>query len=247
MHEGFLLVDKPVGLTSFDVVHLIRKKIMKMQIHLEAKPARWRPKVGHAGTLDPCASGLLIVLVGRTYTRKAALFTGEEKQYSARLTLGEERDSFDIDGKPIAFSKVVPRQEEVEAAISSYQGKIEQTPPMFSAKKVGGKRLYEIARKGKEVERKTSEVFVKAEFLGYSYPTLEVRLTCSKGTYVRAWAHELGLRLSSYAYVSALRRERSGRFHIEEAIPLQKIIEEGIDPSSFLRNDDDYHEPFSSK
>lgn len=135
----------------------------------------------------------------------------------------------------------------MEAAIFAYQGYIDQTPPMFSAKKVGGKRLYELARKGQEVERKKEQVFVKAELLGYNFPILEVRLTCSKGTYVRSWAHELGLRLGSYAYVSALRRERSGRWKIEDGIPLAKIVEEGADPLTLLRNDDDYNESISSQ
>jgi len=211
VQEGFLIVDKPSGMTSFDVVARLRR-CLKVQ------------KIGHGGTLDPFATGVLVILVGRAFTKRADEFLADNKEYFTTFHLGEERDSHDIDGQVIATSDAIPSREEVEKTIQALQGITEQIPPMFSAKKIGGKRLYEIARKGGEVARLPCRVTISMDLVRYEYPEIDLRIRCSKGTYVRVIAHDLGIQLGSYAYVKALRRTRSGRFTIEESIPLQTLM-----------------------
>ena len=209
--EGILLIDKPPGMTSFSVVAALRRR-------LGVK------KIGHSGTLDPFATGLLVMLVGRNFTKLADSFISDDKEYKAILHLGVATDSYDSDGEIVANSDKRPSLEEVQEVISHFQGKIEQVPPMFSAKKIGGKRLYEMARKGLEVERKPCHVEVTTTLLRYKYPELEIHVTCSKGTYIRSIGHEIGTRLGSYAYLKALRRLRSGNFRLEESVPLQELM-----------------------
>ena len=211
--EGYLLVDKPAGMTSFSVVAALRKKL-KVQ------------KIGHGGTLDPFATGLLIVLVGRVYTKQADRFLEDSKEYLATLHLGSATDSYDIDGKVTSTSDLIPTEEEIQSVLQQFQGIIEQIPPMFSAKKIRGKRLYELARAGKEVERKSSKVEVNIQLLHYAYPEVQLLISCSKGTYVRSLGHEIGLQLGSFAFVSQLRRTRSGSFQISNSLPLQTILDQ---------------------
>ena len=218
--EGILLIDKPPGMTSFSVVAALRRR-------LGVK------KIGHSGTLDPFATGLLVMLVGRNFTKLADSFISDDKEYKAILRLGVATDSYDSDGQVVANSDKKPSLEEVQEAIGHFQGKIEQVPPMFSAKKIGGKRLYEMARKGIEVERKPCLVEVTTTLLRYEYPELEIHVTCSKGTYIRSIGHEIGTRLGSYAYLTALRRLRSGNFRLEESIPLQELMD-STGPCPFL-------------
>lgn len=208
--EGILLVDKPVGRTSFSLVADVRR-------------LTGVKKVGHAGTLDPFATGLLILLVGKNFTRLSDRFLTTEKTYQTTVHLGVSTDSYDCEGAVTATSDKVPTLEEVQMALEHFQGEIEQTPPMFSAKKVNGKKLYELARKGVEIERKPVKVTVDTRLIAYDYPNLTLEITCSKGTYIRSIGHDLGRLLGCGAHLSALRRTRSGQFSIEQSLDGNKL------------------------
>ena len=203
--EGILLVDKPPGKSSFFVVAVARKKSRQ-------------PKVGHSGTLDPFATGLLVLLLGRRWTRCAGEFLNDDKEYEATLRLGHATDTFDCDGVITQTSSTVPSIADVHQVLSCFQGELLQIPPMFSAKKIGGKRLYDLARKGITVERTARPIHVTTSLESYSYPDLKIRVHCSKGTYIRSLAHEIGEKLGSFAHLSELRRTRSGRFSVQDAI-----------------------------
>ena len=202
---GILLVDKPVGKTAFSLVAALRK-ILKVR------------KIGHAGTLDPFATGVMVMLIGREMTKLSDQFLCADKEYVAQLYLGITTDSFDCDGSILNRSDLTPTQDEIEGVIQKFQGQIEQIPPMFSAKKVNGKKLYELARKGKVIERQPSLVTLETKFLSYNYPYLELQVKCSKGTYVRSIAEDMGKLLGCGAHLSALRRIRSGPFKIEDCL-----------------------------
>lgn len=203
--SGILLVNKPRGKTSFSLVSCLRK-IYGVD------------KIGHAGTLDPFATGVMVLLVGRTFTRLSDQFLGQDKEYAARVYLGKTTDSYDCDGNITATSDHIPTLAEIETALMSFQGKVQQTPPMFSAKKVKGKKLYELARKGVTIEREAKEVTLKTELVQYEYPYLDLLITCSKGTYIRTVAHDLGQMLGCGAHLSELTRTRSGPFHLKDCI-----------------------------
>jgi tRNA pseudouridine55 synthase len=204
-HQGILLLDKAIGRTSFSLVSLLRKR-------LNVK------KIGHAGTLDPFASGVMVMMVGRDYTRRSAEFLCEDKEYEACVHLGVATDSFDCDGKVTKTSDLQPSLEEINEALTEFQGRVMQTPPMFSAKKINGKKLYELARKGETVERAPVEVSMETKLLSYSYPELHIHVRCSKGTYIRSIADDLGSKLSCGGHLTALRRTRSGTFHIDDCV-----------------------------
>ncbi len=226
--DGVLIIDKPVGWTSHDVVARVRRVLREKRI-------------GHTGTLDPFATGVLVVLVGRA-TRLAQFLAGAEKEYEATIRLGYATDTGDLTGTPRGDG---PREvdcaalveDEIEAALSTLRGEIEQTPPMYSAKKVQGKKLYELARRGVEVERKAVRVSVGAFEIvkeregawlrsnGDGTCDLSTRVVCSAGTYVRALAESVGERLGTGAHLSALRRTRAGAFHIERALSLERLPE----------------------
>jgi tRNA pseudouridine55 synthase len=208
--EGLLLIDKPSGVSSFFMVHVLRRRLKQ-------------PKVGHAGTLDPFATGLLVLLFGRAWTRKAAGFLTHDKEYEATLFLGSTTDTFDCTGELTGASPHIPTMEEITAVLSEFQGTCLQTPPMYSAKKVNGKRLYSLARQGICVEREPQQVRLCTTLRSYEYPKLEVHVCCSKGTYVRSLAHDIGQRLGCGAHLQQLRRTRSGHFHVEGALTLSQI------------------------
>jgi len=220
--EGILLIDKPVGRTSFSLVAQMRR-LSKIK------------KIGHAGTLDPFATGVLVLLIGKTYTRLSDSFLTDDKAYRAELTLGASTDSFDHTGIIKSQSEKIPSLEEIEAVLTRYQGMIEQTPPMFSAKKINGKKLYELARKGQEIERKPVPVTVKTTLISYEYPKLTIDVECSKGTYIRSLAHDIGLDLSCYAHLTALKRTKSGAFRIEECIDGNRLDEPEFDYTAHIR------------
>ena len=180
--EGILLVNKPKGQTSFSLVAILRRV-------LNVK------KIGHAGTLDPFATGVMVMLVGRNYTRLSDQFLLKDKEYVARLRLGIATDTFDCEGEIRSESDYIPSLQEIHAAIAYFQGEFEQIPPMFSAKKVNGKKLYELARKGIEIERTPVKIRATTELVSYNYPYLEFRVTCSSGTYIRSIGHDLGCML----------------------------------------------------
>jgi tRNA pseudouridine55 synthase len=203
--EGILLVDKPRGKTSFSLVAMLRKKTGIQ-------------KIGHAGTLDPFATGVMVMLVGKKYTRMSDQFLGQEKEYLCKVQLGVSTESYDCDGAVTKTADKVPTLTEIETALLSFQGTFLQTPPMFSAKKIQGKKLYELARKGIEVERAPVSVTAKTTLISYAYPFLELQIVCSKGTYVRSLAHDLGELLGCGGHLVELRRLRSGAFHLKDCI-----------------------------
>ncbi len=215
--EGILLVNKPEGLSSFAVVHKARKR-------LGVK------KIGHAGTLDPFASGLIVLLIGRAFTKRSGEFLTCDKSYEARLLLGSATDSFDLTGTVTHQSDTIPTRLELEEALQAFQGPILQVPPMFSAKKVAGKRLYLLAREGKEIERQPVQVRVEIELISYNYPFVDILVHASKGTYIRSLAHDIGSRLGSFAHLVSLRRIRSGSFLLDRACSLELLQ----DPDSVL-------------
>jgi tRNA pseudouridine55 synthase len=209
--NGVLVIDKPRGCTSFDVVQRVRR-------------ALGTKKAGHTGTLDPMATGVLPVCVGLA-TRIAGHITLGDKAYDAELRLGAETDTLDADGQVVAEAEVPPLDEaQVEAALARFRGTFLQTPPMYSAVKVGGKRLYELAREGLEVERPAREVTVhQLELLGLQGDRLLLHVRCSKGFFVRTLAQGLGRALGTLAHLTALRRTASGPFTLLQALPLEQL------------------------
>ena len=206
-------LDKPEGWTSFDVVNKLRR-------------ASRVKKVGHAGTLDPFATGVLLVLFAGA-TKKAGEMMNLEKEYQALLELGLETDSHDVTGK-ITARYPVPEftQEDIERRLKNYVGTIMQAPPSFSAIKRDGRRLYEMAREGNLVEAEPRPVTIyDMAVLDFSLPHLELRLTCSRGTYVRALARDLGKDLGCGAYLKALRRTRIGPYSSDKSLTVAQFIE----------------------
>lgn len=214
--EGILLVDKAKGRTSFSLVHLLRKR-------LGVK------KIGHAGTLDPFATGVMVLLIGRSFTRLSDQFLCNDKEYEAEVCLGASTDTFDSEGKITSQSSEVPSLESIMKALEKFQGEVEQIPPMFSAKKKQGKKLYELARKGLEVEREPVKIQLQTHFISYHYPFLCLRIACSKGTYIRSIAHDLGGMLGCGAHLTNLRRTRSGIFTLEQCISDQELASPAFD------------------
>lgn len=215
--NGVLIIDKPAGITSHDVVYRVRKA-------LGAK------RVGHTGTLDPFATGVLVVLVGKA-TRLARFLDKDEKEYEAELRLGAETDTGDLTGtkKDVVFARDRVTREEIEETLPYFTGTIEQIPPMFSAKKLAGKKLYELARAGKEIARSavTIEVsnieLLNKDLLEEDVSSFFVRVRCSAGTYIRTLAEDIGKRLGTGAYLTKLRRTRAGAFDISESVVLDEI------------------------
>ncbi len=203
--EGILLVNKPTGQTAFTLVRQLRRL-------LGVK------KIGHAGTLDPFATGVMVMLIGRNYTKLSDKLLTQDKEYLGRIHLGIETDSYDCDGKEVSTSDHVPTLEEVEQVIQKFQGVIEQVPPMFSAKKVNGKKLYQLARKGEIIERQPVKVHVQTDLIAYDYPTIDIRVSCSKGTYIRSIAYDIGQLLGCGAHLSSLTRTRSGPFQLADCL-----------------------------
>lgn len=236
----FLLINKPPGWTSFDVVGFIRKKARI------AHPENKKIKVGHAGTLDPFATGLLIVGVGREATKRLDEFKEMPKTYIATMQLGAVSDTYDIDGAITPYSPaVIPSEVEeslklqtsrdfsiplrfsrndIQNILKSFTGKQKQIPPMFSAKKINGKKLYELARQGITVERKPSDIEIyEINLLEYTRPILKIEVKCSAGTYIRSLAHDIGQKLGVGAYCSALVRAAIGDYKLEDATTISSL------------------------
>lgn len=210
----FLLIDKPKGITSHDVVDKVRKITDER-------------RVGHAGTLDPNATGLLIVGVGRETTKKLGeIAKRTKKTYEAEIFLGEERDTDDAEGVIISKAKglLPPGENEIEKILTSFVGEQMQTPPAYSALKIKGKKAYELARKGKEIKLKSRKIMVYSiKLIEYSYPILKTRTTVSSGTYIRALARDIGRKISCGAYLKNLRRTKIGKFSIKDAVKLENL------------------------
>lgn len=216
--QGVLLVDKPKGWTSFDVVNYVRKMVATAE---GKKPKNC--KVGHTGTLDPLATGLLVLLVGKEYTRKATELTKLDKTYEVTMKLGFVSTTGDEEGEKTAVSDTVPTPEAVLEALESFQGQIMQVPPAFSAMKVNGQRAYDLARKGKTVELEARPVTIYSNQLtSYEYPFVKFTSEVGSGTYIRSLVEDLGKLLGTGAYMSDLRRTRVGQFSIVDA---QKVAD----------------------
>lgn len=211
-----LLIDKPYSWTSFDVV----AKVRNWQRKLYGK----KVKVGHAGTLDPLATGLLIVCVGK-FTKRIEEFQAKEKEYSGSFILGSSTKSFDLETEVFEsgdYTKLSPQ--DIEAAAKSFLGKSMQKPPLFSAVKINGKRAYSLARKDKEVELPEKEIEIFSfDITAIELPRVDFLIRCSKGTYIRAIARDFGERLGCGAYMSALRREAIGDFRVSEALDIREL------------------------
>lgn len=214
--EGIVVVNKPDGLTSHDVVARIRRKLKTR-------------RVGHAGTLDPLATGVLVVLLGKA-TKLFDKFVSFDKAYRATLKLGTKTDSADIQGKVLeekSFTHITPTQ--IQEAFQRFEGEIEQVPPMVSAVKVKGKKLYEMARAGIQVERRPRSIVIKTLHVEeINFPYVKFYLECSKGTYVRQLAEDIGDVLGCGACITQIQRTRVGRFSIEEAVSLEELNESHI-------------------
>jgi tRNA pseudouridine55 synthase len=230
MPQGILLIDKPEDWTSFDAVNYVRKSVAKIE---DKKPKN--VKVGHSGTLDPFASGLLILLVGKEYTRKAGDFSKLDKEYEVTLRLGSVSSTGDPEGEITAMSDVQPTYEEVEDALKAFQGEIMQTPPVFSAIKINGQRAYKLARGGKEVIIEPRKVTIHEITLkSYTYPEALFTVHVSSGTYIRSLVSDIGNRLGTGAYTSKLRRLRINGYSVDEAVAPNEINEESL--NKWLRN-----------
>ena len=218
--QGILLVDKPKNWTSFDVVNRVRRIVAT----LEGKKPK-NCKVGHTGTLDPLATGLLVLLIGKDYTRRAQELTKLDKTYEVTMKLGETSSTGDEEGKKTVVSDTVPTREAILEALATFTGEIMQTPPAFSAIKVDGKRAYDLAREGKEVRLQARPVTIyDLRLTKYEYPYVEFTADVSSGTYIRSLAEDLGAHLNTGAYMSNLRRTRVGGFDIANA-----VVVEGLD------------------
>jgi tRNA pseudouridine55 synthase len=212
-----LLIDKPLGWTSFQVVNKVRWLIRK-QFDLK------KIKVGHAGTLDPLASGLLILCTGK-FTKKIDSYQAQEKEYTGTITLGGTTPSYDLETEiNQVFDVSGISSEMIQAATSQFTGEIQQQPPIFSALKKDGKRLYEFARSGETVDIPTRTVRISTfEINHIDLPKVDFRVACSKGTYIRSLAHDFGKALDNGGHLSALRRTKIGDFDVSDAISIENF------------------------
>jgi tRNA pseudouridine55 synthase len=220
--QGLLLVDKPAGWTSFDVVNKVRRIIATAE---GKKPKN--VKVGHTGTLDPFATGLLVLLVGKEYTKRAAEFSKMDKIYEVTVKLGETSTTGDPEGEITLVSDTAPDLKALQGAVDRFMGQIEQVPPAYSAIKVNGQRAYKLARAGKEVIIEPRKVTVnRLEIAEYSYPEAKLIADVSSGTYIRTLVEDIGRTLESGAYTTSLRRTSVGRFHLEDAMGIGDVTEQ---------------------
>ena len=243
--DRIILVDKPAGISSFGVVAKVRG-------FLRAKCGH-KVKVGHTGTLDPFATGLLIILTGKM-TKKSSEFLKLDKEYIATMKLGYVSSTGDPEGEIQLYSNeggpepgkarisarapwrreraTRPELNTIESVLHGFVGKISQTPPRFSAIKINGERAYKLARKGKEFEVPSREIEIyKIEVLRYDYPELEIRCHVSSGTYIRTLAEDIGVKLGTGAYLTALRRTRVGEYDVKNAVRLKELVEKPVEKS----------------
>jgi len=214
-----LLFDKDLGWTSFDLVQRVRNTLCrKMEIK--------KLKVGHAGTLDPLATGLMILCTGKS-TKKIESFQAREKEYTATLKLGATTPSFDLEteeDRTWNTSDIKP--EKIKKVLKKFEGEVEQVPPIFSAVKIKGKRAFNYARNGEKVKLQPRKIVIKQlEVLSFELPYLKIRIECSKGTYIRALARDIGEELKCGAYLTELRRTKIGDFNVEDAITVDYFLE----------------------
>jgi tRNA pseudouridine55 synthase len=238
--DGILLVDKPAGWTSFDVVAKVRSTLRSYQSSVirspseqttdsrkQAAPSR-KVKVGHTGTLDPLATGLLVLMIGK-YTKKVPEFTKLDKTYEVRMRLGQVSTTGDDEGEKTDVSDLQPSRQEVEAALQKFVGNIMQTPPVYSAIKINGRRAYDLARKGKvpEMQPRPAKIY-EIELKKYEYPFVEFTAEVGSGTYIRSLVEDVGKELRTGAYMPALRRTKVGDFKIEDAMRMEELSQRGL-------------------
>jgi tRNA pseudouridine55 synthase len=208
--SGVLVVDKPIGLTSHDVVQIVRKGTNIR-------------RAGHTGTLDPRASGVLVILIGPA-VRLSEYVSASDKRYQAIVRLGASTDTYDADGRITSSAPVTISEEQFEESLAQFIGEIEQVPPPYSAVKVKGRKAYEMAREGEEVDLQPRKIKVyNLELLEWAPPEAVIDVYCSSGTYVRSLAHDLGNSLGCGAHLVGLRRTKSGRFTLRDAVPLRRL------------------------
>ena len=215
--DGIILIDKPENVTSFQVCEIIKKKLNIR-------------KVGHGGTLDPFSTGLLIIGVNKG-TKLLNFFLEEKKEYTGIIEFGKETDTYDVTGKIVKEEEVNLTEDEILQAIEDFKGVINQTPPPFSAVKHKGKPLYRYAREGKIIKKPERQVFIETfDILNFNLPEIEFKIVCSKGTYIRSIAHDLGKRLGTCAYLKKLRRTAIGNYRVESAYKPDEVTKESIIP-----------------
>jgi tRNA pseudouridine55 synthase len=213
MEDGIILIDKPAGMTSFGVVARIRRVLTQQ--------AGKKVKVGHTGTLDPFATGLMILVTGKE-CKNAGHYTKLDKVYEATFRLGQNSTTGDPEGEITDMTDKQPTREEVEKVLAKFTGEISQRPPIFSAIKINGQRAYHLARNGQEVEIPTRQVTIHSlELLDYSYPEVKIRTHVSSGTYIRSLAVDIGEALGTGAYCNQLRRTRIADWRVQDAKTLQ--------------------------
>ncbi len=212
MQEGFIIINKPAGITSHDVVDKLRK-ITGIK------------KIGHAGTLDPFATGILIIAISRSATKQISTFVKLDKEYLAEIHLGTTTDTYDKDGKITSKSDIKNiSQDKIEKTLRQFTGNQKQIPPAYSAKKIKGKKMYELARAGIEFKRKAVDIQIyEINLLSYNFPKLNIKIKCSSGTYIRSIAFDIGEVLKCGAYLQNLKRTKIDKFNIEDAIQLSDI------------------------
>ena len=221
-----LLVDKPEGWTSFDVVNYVRKVVARSE---DKKPKH--VKVGHAGTLDPFATGLLVLLIGKEYTKRAGELSKLDKTYEMTMRLGATSSTGDPEGEitPISVSGTAPTEEALLDVLKRFRGQIMQVPPAYSAVKVGGQRAYKLARAGKQVNIEPRTVTVnRLELTGYEYPEAKLTAEVSSGTYIRSLVEDIGKALGTGAYTIGLRRTCVGKYDISGAVDPKDISTSNI-------------------
>ena len=225
--QGILLIDKPKGWASFDVVNYVRKMVATAE---GKKPKN--TKVGHTGTLDPLATGLLVLLVGKEYTRKAMTLTKLDKTYDVTMKLGKTSSTGDDEGEKSVVSDTTPDQKAVREALEQFRGEIMQVPPVFSAMKVNGQRAYKLAREGKAVELEARPVMINSiKITNYDYPFVAFTADVGSGTYIRSLVEDIGKLLGTGAYMSDLRRTRVGTFELSDAAAIK-----ALDQSTITKN-----------
>jgi tRNA pseudouridine55 synthase len=217
--QGLLLVDKPADWTSFDVVNYVRRIVATQE---GKKPKNC--KVGHTGTLDPFATGLLVLLVGKEYTRKAETLTKLDKTYELTMRLGETSSTGDPEGEITVVPGTAPSLEALQEAVERFRGPISQTPPAYSAIKVGGVRAYKLAREGKAVNLEARPVTINSlEIVSYNYPVATLVANVSSGTYIRTLVEDIAAAAGTVGYCTQLRRTTVGDFSIKDAVGVKTL------------------------